>query len=79
LQNATQEWNISPNPTTGRLTVTGENNNRQSVRLEVIDATGRVLIHTTGLSADLAPLGTGIYYIRIITDSTAIVKKVVKN
>ena len=77
-QNATQEWNISPNPTTGRLTVTGGNNG-QTVRLEVIDATGRVLLRTGGLSADLAPLGTGIYYIRIITDNTAIVKKVVKN
>ena len=78
-QNAAQEWNISPNPTTGRLTVTGGNDNGETVRLEVIDATGRVLLNTTGLSVDLAPLGTGVYYIRIITDNTVKVKKVVKN
>ena len=78
-QNAVQEWNISPNPTTGRLTVTGGNDNGQSVRLEIVDATGRTLLHTTGLSADLTPLGSGVYYIRIITDNTITVKKVVKN
>ena len=49
------------------------------MRLEVIDATGRVLLNATGLSVDLAPLGTGVYYIRIITDNTVKVKKVVKN
>ena len=78
-QKAVQEWNISPNPTTGRLTVTGGNDNGETVRLEVIDATGRVLLNATGLSVDLAPLGTGVYYIRIITDNTVKVKKVVKN
>ena len=78
-QNATHVWNIAPNPTTGRITVTGSNDNGQSVRLEIVDATGRELLHTTGLSADLTPLGTGIYYIRIITDNNITVKKVVKN
>ena len=77
-QNATHVWNIAPNPTTGRITVTGSNDNGQSVRLEIVDATGRELLHTTGLSADLTPLGTGIYYIRIITDNNITVKKVVK-
>jgi len=83
-QHAVHQWAISPNPTTGRLTVTGCN--RQPALMEIMDATGRVLLRTSGSVVDLAPLSPGIYYIRIISDcalapddNTVIVKKVVKN
>lgn len=78
-QEVKPEWSLSPNPTTGRITVTGGIDNGQPVRLEVLDATGRVMLHTVGTTADLSHVGTGIYYIRIITENTVTVKKVLKD
>ena len=77
-QDVSQKWNVSPNPTTGRLTVTGNIDNGQPVCLEVLDAAGRVLQRTAGLTVDITHLGTGIYYIRIITENAVKVIKVVK-
>ena len=77
-QEVKPEWCVSPNPTTGRITVTGGNDNGQPVRLEVLDAAGRVLLHTVGTTADLTHVCSGVYYVRIITDSTVTIKKVLK-
>lgn len=78
-QDVKPEWCVSPNPTTGRITVTGGIDNGQTVLLEVLDASGRVLLHTVGTTADLSHVGTGIYYIRIITENTVTIKKVLKD
>ncbi len=77
-QDVSQEWSVSPNPTTGRLTVAGNIDNGQPACLEVLDAAGRVLQRTAGLTVDITHLGTGIYYIRIITENAVKVIKVVK-
>ncbi len=78
-QEVKPEWCVSPNPTTGRITVTSGIDNGQPVRLEVLDAAGRVLLHTVGTTADLTHVGTGVFYVRIITDSTVTIKKVLKD
>ena len=78
-QEVKPEWCVSPNPTTGRIIVTGGIDNGQLVRLEVLDAAGRVLLHTVGTTADLTHVGTGVFYVRIITDSTVTIKKVLKD
>ena len=78
-QEVKPEWCVSPNPTTGRIAVTGGIDNGQPVRLEVLDAAGRVLLHTVGTTADLTHVGTGVFYVRIITDSTVTIKKVLKD
>ena len=78
-QDVKPEWCVSPNPTTGRISLTGGIDNGQPIRMEVLDATGRVLLHTVGPTADLTHVGTGIYYIRIITEDTVTIKKVLKD
>ena len=72
---------VVPNPTTGELRVTSYE--LQVTDVEVYDIYGRKLLsHTSLLSPEtvinISHLQNGIYFIKVITESGEVVKKVVK-
>ena len=74
-------FKVYPNPTTGELRI--ENYELQITNVEVYDTYGRkILSHTANrtlqTSINISHLHSGIYFIRIITKTDEIIKKVVK-
>jgi len=72
---------LTPNPTTGKLQVTSYE--LQVIGIEVFDVYGRNLTpHTTYLashtSLDITNLASGVYFVKINTNTGVVVKKVVK-
>jgi hypothetical protein len=71
---------VYPNPNTGVFTI--EVNNGSTKIIEVMDLTGRVLVSKTTLNEkvdfNINTLANGIYYVRIQTDKTVEVIKIVK-
>jgi len=72
--------NVSPNPTSGMLTI--EFNSNISKTVSVLDVTGRVVMTTNGsdsvVALDLANLAAGVYYVKMQTATATEVVKVVK-
>lgn len=65
---------VVPNPTSGRVRVQSED-----VRLvNVMDANGRVVQKSNGPDVDMSSLPSGIYFVRVVTNSGSFVQKVVK-
>ncbi|MCL2289881.1 MAG: T9SS type A sorting domain-containing protein, partial [Bacteroidetes bacterium] len=73
---------VYPNPTTGKLQVTGYE--LQITSIEIRDVTGRILssyhliIPSSNQKVDISHLNSGIYFIKVATNQGEIVKKVVK-
>jgi hypothetical protein len=79
---------IFPNPTTGKFEVQSSKFKVQSV--EIYDVYGKQVFEqkaesrkqnenlTVLLSYDLAVFSAGVYFVKIITDSSVVVRKVVK-
>ena len=74
---------IFPNPTTGALRISMNNEPLIMNNVEVFDVFGKKLLsHTVNCSPftvlDISDLARGIYFIKIVTDSGEVVRKVVK-
>jgi N-acetylneuraminic acid mutarotase len=72
---------ISPNPTSGIVTVSSRDENILSV--SVVDIFGRELIRypqlqSTSVTLDLTTVGSGGYYLKVNTPSSAIIRIVIK-
>jgi len=72
---------VAPNPTTGQLAIKNEQLIINGV--EVFDIVGRKLLSFDSLTSfnttlDISHLNSGIYFIKIVTESGVVVKKVVK-
>lgn len=70
-------WSISPNPTTGYITIQGDID--QIDRIEIMDNQGKVVysqVHPEE-SIDLRLIASGTYYIRVLSSSEAIVQKII--
>lgn len=70
--NALQEATVSPNPTKGSVTILGSNATINTI--EVFNTAGNLV----GNSTDLSNLSTGVYLMKIYTNSGSVTKKVVK-
>jgi len=71
--------NVFPNPTANNVTVTMSSDNAS---VEVADAQGKVLQVMTisnGGTVDLSAYGTGVYFLRIKTETGSAIERVVKN
>lgn len=74
------EYLVFPNPAEDIISITGRSNH--SFQIDVIDQAGRVLMsssYSNKHKINLTPLETGIYYIRIVENNHALVKKIFKN
>lgn len=71
---------VYPNPTAGEFTIELANSSVKT--LEVIDLTGRVVYSTATVTnkskVNLSSLSNGIYYVKIQTNNSTEVVKVVK-
>lgn len=65
---------ISPNPTSGALNVGGLN----VKSLELMDLAGNALVTSTSNKMDISELSTGVYLLRIHSESQVITKRIVK-
>jgi len=72
-------FNIYPNPTTGRFTISNQQSEIETIT--IIDATGKTLeiyqINSTSYQFDLTNLSEGIYFIRIQTLGSVQVEKII--
>jgi hypothetical protein len=73
-------FNVYPNPTAGEFTVEFSNNNSKTV--EVTDVTGRVIQSSTSTDAavnvNIKNLSSGVYYVKVKSNDSVEVVKVVK-
>ncbi|MFM8488651.1 MAG: T9SS type A sorting domain-containing protein, partial [Bacteroidota bacterium] len=79
-----ENWSLSPNPTSGSAIIRWSEATRSESRLEVTDASGR-LIYSQKIPAgseqaefDLAEYPSGIFNVRIISGTGVFAKKLVK-
>lgn len=72
---------IYPNPTSGMFTV--ELNTASVKSIQVTDVTGRIILTSTSssekINANISTLASGIYYVKIQSDDTVDVIKIVKH
>ncbi len=81
VQNQISGLSVYPNPNNGEFTV--ELNNGLNKLIEVSDVTGRVIVTTQSLDnktvVNLKEIAHGIYYVKIQSDNSVEVIKVIKN
>ena len=86
IDNPTQELfsiKVYPNPTTGYINIESEKSRIESI--EIFDIYGKKLylptlstIHSSTTNIDISYLSTGLYFLKISTESGEVVKKVLK-
>jgi len=72
--------NVYPNPTSGELSVAS--NNTLSKTVEVVDVTGKIVSSSTSsmevVKLNIKDLSSGVYYVKVYSNNTVDVLKVVK-
>ncbi|MDA1112299.1 MAG: DUF5011 domain-containing protein [Bacteroidetes bacterium] len=75
---------VSPNPTTGKVTVAYSLNNSEPVQIEVTNALGAVVVRSSSQAGgfgqtdlNLGDFGNGIYFVRLSNQGQTTTKKVV--
>lgn len=69
---------IYPNPTDGTVNIDADQYNIQSI--EILDWSGKSLLHTNALTLDLRDFSPGLYFVRMIDDRNIMVlRKLVKH
>lgn len=77
---SSNNFSISPNPTSGNVNINGIDNLQFSV--EIYDLTGKLMVKEKQKSQiDLSAFQNGIYFVKIINNqtNTAVVKKIIKH
>lgn len=75
--------NIFPNPSSSNVTISVQTNTSESVYIDVFDAKGCVVKHldadvsTTSFDIETSTLSSGIYYVRVKTDTFVSTEKLV--
>ena len=75
-ENAASAFNVYPNPTTGMVTVDGEN----IAAIAIYNATGQLINVVTTTTVDMSAFGTGVYFLDIIdsANNSTVTRVVVK-
>jgi len=81
IENSANDIILFPNPTSGELRITNEQSTIKNV--EIFDIYGKKLLLQTTFRAletaiDISHLSTGIYFVKIYTESGEVTRKVVK-
>ena len=76
IENAASAFNVYPNPTTGMVTVEGEN----IAAIAIYNATGQLVNVVTTTTVDMSAFGTGVYFLNIIdnANNSTVTRVVVK-
>lgn len=80
-----EDINVSPNPSEGNINISFVLNNTSSVRLNVVDITGKILISANSVASagrytqmlDLRNLANGLYTLQVITNEGNATKRIV--
>ncbi len=75
-ENVESAFNVYPNPTTGMVTVEGEN----IAAIAIYNATGQLVNVVTTTTVDMSAFGTGVYFLNIIdnANNSTVTRVVVK-
>ena len=80
VQSILNGLNVYPNPTTGEFTI--ESNNTLNKMIEVVDLTGKVVASSTSdlevVKININALSNGVYYVKVQSNNSVSVLKVVK-
>lgn len=76
IENAANAFNVYPNPTTGMVTVEGEN----IAAIAIYNAAGQLIKVVNTTTVDMSVLGTGVYFLNIVdnANNTTVQRVVVK-
>ena len=72
---AEQHLNVYPNPTNGHITIAGM---PEGSRIELYDATGRLVKASMSQHVNLSPYPTGVYILRCISSDGVVKRRVIK-
>lgn len=74
-------WNVYPNPSTGALYIVNASSSKETSQVQVLNAIGQIVLEETITSnyknMDLSKLNNGVYFIKINSENSSIVKRVV--
>ncbi|MCP4443162.1 MAG: T9SS type A sorting domain-containing protein [Aureispira sp.] len=77
------DFEVTPNPAQSIVTVIGDEHELREAKLELMDATGKVIknvqIQSSRTELDISDLANGIYFIRVEQQKGIGVKKIIKN
>jgi hypothetical protein len=71
----TESYKIQPNPTTGIISITGENIRE----IQISNISGALIYRSQSPSADISHQPDGVYLVKITTDKGTVIKKIFKN
>lgn len=76
IENAANAFNVYPNPTTGMVTVEGEN----IAAIAIYNAAGQLIKVVNTTTIDMRALGTGVYFLNIVdnANNSSVTRVVVK-
>jgi hypothetical protein len=82
---STENWSLSPNPTSGFAVVRWNEATREESRLEVTDMGGRAIFSqkipagSDQMEFDLSDYPSGVYNVRVISGTGVFAKKLVRS
>ena len=82
-ENNLSQFDLYPNPSSGRVEVRLDSNSGQELNVQVFDINGRVLktfkpnVNSNDFSFDLSELNSGIYLVKLQTQDSSTVKKLI--
>ena len=76
IENAASAFNVYPNPTTGMVTVEGEN----IAAIAIYNAAGQLIKVVNTTTIDMSAMGTGVYFLNIVdnANNSSVTRVVVK-
>ncbi len=79
--NSNDGWNVYPNPSTGALYIVNSSSVKEASQVQVLNAIGQTILEETITSnyknIDLSKLTNGVYFVKITSDKSYTVKRVV--
>ena len=76
------EWNIAPNPSSGRIQVALDSHQGEAVSINILDTSGKLVysknisnLETSYLDINMENSARGMYYIQLKTELTLSTKK----
>jgi uncharacterized repeat protein (TIGR01451 family) len=75
------EWNVYPNPSTGAVFIVNSSSTKEVTQVQVLNAMGQKVleenISSNYKNMDLSKLNNGVYFVKIVSDKSSTVKRIV--